>query len=133
MLELKLLQLRGLVVPVVRDVQDRDWEACAAELTRLTDKARSGKLTKGDMEGSSFTISNHGVQGTLLASPIIIRQPESAILGIGKIEKRAVVIGDQIEARPMMYVTLTIDHRALDAFHTNRFLSRFVEVIENWS
>lgn len=123
---------RGLVVPVVRDVQDRDLEGCAAELGRLTDLARDRKLRRGDMEGSTFTISNHGVQGTLIASPIIIRQPESAILGLGKIEERAVVRGGAVTVRPMMYVTLTIDHRALDAYHTNTFLSRFCEVIEGW-
>ncbi|MEM6531008.1 MAG: 2-oxo acid dehydrogenase subunit E2 [Myxococcota bacterium] len=123
---------RGLVVPVVRNVQDRDLEGCAAELTRLTELARERKLRRGDMEGSTFTVSNHGVQGTLIASPIIIRQPESAILGLGKVEERAIVRNGEVTIRPMMYVTLTIDHRALDAFHTNTFLSRFCEVLESW-
>ena len=126
------LEDRGLVVPVVRDVQSLDLEATAAELTRLTDLARAAKLTPADMQGSTFTISNHGVQGTLIASPIIIRQPESAILGVGKVEDRAVVVDGQVVVKPKMYVTLTIDHRALDAFHTNRFLQTFCGVIEGW-
>jgi 2-oxoglutarate dehydrogenase E2 component (dihydrolipoamide succinyltransferase) len=130
------LEDRGLVVPVVRNVQDLDLEGCAAELTRLTEKARSGKLTPADMKGSTFTISNHGVMGSLLASPIIIQQPESAILGIGKLEKRPVVVtqdgDDRVDIRPLLYVTLTIDHRALDAFHTNRFLTTFCQTLENW-
>ncbi len=124
------LEDRGLVVPVVRNVQDLDLDGIAAELTRLTEVARAGKLTSADMQGSTFTISNHGVMGTLIASPIIIRQPESAILGVGKVEDRAVVVDGAVTVQPMMYVTLTIDHRALDAFHTNRFLQTFCRVIE---
>lgn len=128
---------RGLVVPVVRDVQDMDLKATAQALTEVTEKARAGKLSPADMKGSTFTISNHGVMGSLIASPIIIHQPESAILGIGKLEKRAVVVADadgidQIRIRPMIYVTLTIDHRVLDAFHTNRFLTKFCQILEHW-
>ena len=126
------LEDKGLVVPVVRNVQERDLESNAAELSRLTEIARSGKLTGEQMQGSTFTISNHGVMGTLIASPIIIRQPESAILGVGKVEERAVVVDGAVSVQPMMYVTLTIDHRALDAFHTNRFLQTFCSVIEGW-
>ncbi len=126
------LEDRGLVVPVVRNVQDLELQEVAAALTELTETARAGKLSPADMQGSTFTISNHGVQGTLVASPIIIRQPESAILGIGKIEDRAVVIDGEVRVRPMMYVSLTIDHRALDAYHTNRFLQTFCRVIEQW-
>jgi 2-oxoglutarate dehydrogenase E2 component (dihydrolipoamide succinyltransferase) len=132
------LEDRGLVVPVVRNAQDLDLDASARALTELTEKARAGKLTAEDMRGSTFTISNHGVMGSLIASPVIIQQPESAILGVGKLEKRAKVVSEQggddrLEIRPMMYVTLTIDHRVLDAFHTNRFLNRFCEVLETWS
>jgi len=88
------------------------------------------------MKGSTFSISNHGMMGSLFATPIIINQPESAILGLGRIEKRPVVDTvdgeDSIVIRPMLYVTLTIDHRVLDAFHCNRFLQTFVETIESW-
>lgn len=127
------LEDKGLVVPVLKNVQDLDLLGTAKALTALTEKARSGKLGTEEMKGSTFTISNHGVMGSLIASPIIINQPESAILGIGKLEKRPVAgEGDAVEVRPMMYVTLTIDHRVLDAFHTNRFLTRFVATLEDW-
>jgi len=130
------LEDKGLVVPVLRNAQDLDLEETARELTALTEKARSGKLQAADMKGSTFSISNHGMMGSLFATPIIINQPESAILGLGRIEKRPVVDTvdgeDSIVIRPMLYVTLTIDHRVLDAFHCNRFLQTFVETIESW-
>ena len=88
------------------------------------------------MKGGTFTISNHGVSGSLFASPIIINQPQSALLGVGKLEKRVVVrkVGgvDTIQIRPMAYVSLTIDHRVVDGHQTNGWLSRFVEVLESW-
>jgi 2-oxoglutarate dehydrogenase E2 component (dihydrolipoamide succinyltransferase) len=84
----------------------------------------------------SFTISNHGVSGSLLATPIILHQGQAAILGVGKLQKRVVVLSqdgaDMIAIRPMAYVTLTIDHRVIDGHQTNAWLSRFVEIIENW-
>ncbi len=126
----------GLVVPVIRDCQRKSLQQIALELTQMTEKARQGKLTQEDMQGGTLTISNHGVSGSLVATPIIINQPQSAILGIGKMEKRVVVDShngqDMIAIKPMCYVTLTIDHRALDAWHTNRFLSHFVDTLENW-
>src|SRR5205085_10927008 len=88
----------------------------AKRLTELTDKARAGKLAQADVQGGTFSISNHGVSGSLIAAPIIINQPQVAILGIGKLEKRAVVRDDTVQIRPMTYVSLTIDHRAIDAF-----------------
>ncbi len=88
------------------------------------------------MTGGTFTISNHGVSGSLLATPIIINQPQSAILGVGKLDKRVVVREvdgiDTIQIRPMAYVSLTIDHRALDGHHTNAWLTEFVRVLESW-
>jgi 2-oxoglutarate dehydrogenase E2 component (dihydrolipoamide succinyltransferase) len=88
------------------------------------------------VSGGSFTISNHGVSGSLLAAPIILHQGQAAILGVGKLEKRVIVrevVGqDAILVRPMAYVTLTIDHRVVDGHQTNAWLSRFVEIIENW-
>lgn len=126
----------GLVVPVVRKVQDMNLFQIATALQQQTERARSGKLTAADMKGGTFTISNHGVSGSLFATPIIINQPQVAILGIGKLEKRVVVETingeDEMRIRPKCYVSLSIDHRALDAFQTNLFLSRFVEIIENW-
>jgi 2-oxoglutarate dehydrogenase E2 component (dihydrolipoamide succinyltransferase) len=127
---------KGLIVPVIHKTQALSLLEIARRLTELTEKARSGKLAPSDVRDGTFSISNHGVSGSLLASPIIINQPQSAILGIGKLEKRAVVRQiagvDVIEARPMAYVTLTIDHRAIDAYQTNAWLTRFVEILQAW-
>jgi 2-oxoglutarate dehydrogenase E2 component (dihydrolipoamide succinyltransferase) len=127
---------KGLVVPVVKDTGALSLEQIGARLDDLTRRAREGKLERSDVSGGSFTISNHGVSGSLLAAPIILHQGQAAILGIGKLEKRVVVreIGaqDAILVRPMAYVTLTIDHRVVDGHQTNAWLSRFVEILENW-
>jgi len=127
---------RGLVVPVIHKAQDLSLSDVAAGLQDITMRGRDGKLTNADMRGGTFTISNHGVSGSLVAAPIIINQPQSAILGVGKIEKRVVVRTvdgvDTIQIRPMAYVSLTIDHRALDAHQTNAWLTRFVEMLEAW-
>ena len=127
---------KGLVVPVVRDAGALSVEQIGAKLDDLTTRARSGKLTGGDVSGGSFTISNHGVSGSLLAAPIILHAGQAAILGVGKLEKRVVVREidgqDAILIRPMAYVTLTIDHRVVDGHQTNAWLSRFVAIIEGW-
>ena len=127
---------KGLIVPVIHKAQTLSLLDVAKRLTELTEKARSGKLSPGDVRDGTFSISNHGVSGSLVASPIIINQPQSAILGVGKLEKRAVVREssgvDKIEIRPMAYVSLTIDHRVIDAFQTNAWLTRFVETLERW-
>jgi len=126
---------KGLVVPVVRNAGALSLEQIGAKLDDLTRRAREGKLERSDVSGGSFTISNHGVSGSLLASPIILHQGQAAILGVGKLEKRVVVreIGgqDAILVRPMAYVTLTIDHRVVDGHQTNAWLSRFVEILES--
>jgi len=126
----------GLVVPVVQQVQTKNLLNIASALQTQTDKARTKKLRPEDMKNGTFTISNHGVSGSLFAAPIIINQPQVAILGIGKLEKRVVVTEtngeDTISIKPMCYVSLSIDHRAVDAFQTNKFLSVFVDCIENW-
>ena len=127
----------GLVVPVIRDAGSLDLGGIAAALGELVDRARADKLTPADLRGGTFTISNHGVSGSLLAAPIIINQHQSAILGVGKLEKRAVVVSeggrDTIVIRPCCYVTLTIDHRVLDGFQANRFMETFVRRLEGWS
>ncbi len=127
---------KGLVVPVVARAQTLSLLGIAAKLTEQVAKARAGRLSPADMRGGTFTISNHGVSGSLFASPIIIAQPQSAILGVGKLEKRVVVrtVGDvdTIQIRPMCYVSLTIDHRVLDGHQTNLWLSRFVATLEEW-
>ena len=131
------VESRGLVVPVIRDVAALDLKGIATRLNDLATRARAEKLTPADVRGGTFTISNHGVSGSLLAAPIIINQPQAAILGIGKLEKRAVVIArdgaDAIVVRSRCYVTLTLDHRVMDGHQANRFLAAWVGAIEGWS
>jgi 2-oxoglutarate dehydrogenase E2 component (dihydrolipoamide succinyltransferase) len=127
---------KGLVVPVVKDAGSLSLEQIGGRLDDLTRRAREGRLERSDVSGGSFTISNHGVSGSLLATPIILHQGQAAILGVGKLQKRVVVreIGgqDAILVRPMAYVTLTIDHRVVDGHQTNAWLSRFVDILESW-
>ena len=127
---------KGLVVPVVKDAGALSLEAIGTKLDNLTRRAREGKLDRSDVSGGSFTISNHGVSGSLLAAPIILHQGQAAILGVGKLQKRVVVREidgqDAILVRPMAYVTLTIDHRVVDGHQTNAWLTRFIEILENW-
>jgi 2-oxoglutarate dehydrogenase E2 component (dihydrolipoamide succinyltransferase) len=127
---------KGLIVPVLRKVQTLSLKGIAAGLDELIERARREQLTAKDVQGGTFTISNHGVSGSLFAAPIIINQPQSAILGVGKLEKRVVVRevdgADSIQIRPMAYVSLTIDHRVVDGHQTNAWLTRFVELLEGW-
>ena len=127
---------RGLLVPVIRDCGSLTLEQIGSKLDELTAKAREGKLDRSEVSGGSFTISNHGVSGSLLAAPIILHNGQAAILGIGKLQKRGVVREidgeDRLVIRPMAYVTLTIDHRVVDAHQTNAWLTRFVEILESW-
>ncbi|MGP8033489.1 MAG: dihydrolipoamide acetyltransferase family protein [Steroidobacteraceae bacterium] len=126
----------GLLVPVLRDAGARDLFEVARGLEELVSRARGGKLTPADVRGGTFTISNHGVSGSLLAAPIIINQPQSAILGVGKLEKRAVVVeaGDEqkIAVQSRCYVTLTLDHRVMDGHQANRFMQTFVSRLTDW-
>jgi 2-oxoglutarate dehydrogenase E2 component (dihydrolipoamide succinyltransferase) len=125
----------GLLVPVLHDAQSRDLFDTARGLDDLVTRARAGRLLPADVRGGTFTLSNHGVSGSLLAAPIIINQPQAAILGVGKLEKRAVVVeeGDEqkIAARPRCYVTLTLDHRVMDGHQANRFMETFVQTLQS--
>jgi len=127
---------KGLIVPVIHRAQGLNLFGMAQRLGQLVEAARAGKLTPEDVRGGTFTISNHGVGGSLLAAPIVINQPQVAILGVGKVQRRVCVIEiDGVEAisvRSMCYLTLTIDHRALDAFQANAFLSSVVATLEQW-
>ena len=127
---------KGLIVPVIRRAQALSLLDTAKQLTDLTERARKNQLKPADVQGGTFTISNHGVSGSLVATPIIINQPQSAILGVGKLEKRVVVRevegADAMVIKPMAYVSLTIDHRVLDGHQTNAWLTRFVDLIETW-
>ena len=126
----------GLIVPVIHQAHHLDLFGIATRLQALTQKARTGTLMPGDVQYGTFTITNHGVSGSIIATPII-NQPQSAILGIGKLEKRLFVVEekgrDTIQIAPRAYVTLTIDHRALDGFTANAFLSKFVARLEQWT
>jgi 2-oxoglutarate dehydrogenase E2 component (dihydrolipoamide succinyltransferase) len=127
---------KGLIVPVIHRAQDLSLFDIARRLHQAVEAARAGKLSPQDVRGGTFTISNHGVGGSLLAAPIVINQPQVAILGIGKVQRRVCVIdmqgSESIAVRSMCYLTLTIDHRALDAFQANAFLSLVVGTLEQW-
>jgi 2-oxoglutarate dehydrogenase E2 component (dihydrolipoamide succinyltransferase) len=125
----------GLIVPVITKAQDLDLFGIAERLQDLTDRARNEKLDPRDVQNGTFTISNHGVSGSLIASPIIINQPQSAILGVGKMERRVVPAsdtGNDVVVKPMCYVTLTIDHRVLDGFQANQFLTSWVGALSQF-
>jgi 2-oxoglutarate dehydrogenase E2 component (dihydrolipoamide succinyltransferase) len=130
------LGTKGLIVPVIHRAQDLSLFDIAQRLNTLVESARAGRLAPQDVRGGTFTISNHGVGGSLLAAPIVINQPQVAILGVGKVQRRVCVIetggSESIAVRPMCYLTLTIDHRALDAFQANAFLKLVVETLEQW-
>jgi len=130
------LEGKGLVVPVVRSVQGLDLFGIARELGEVVERARTDKLTPSDVRDGTFTISNHGVSGSLVATPIIINQPQSAILGVGKLEKRAIVVTengeDRIVIQPRCFITLTLDHRVMDGHRANRFLQVLVNRLESW-
>jgi 2-oxoglutarate dehydrogenase E2 component (dihydrolipoamide succinyltransferase) len=126
----------GLILPVIHRAQTLDLRATAERLQDLTQRARDGALSPNEVRHGTFSISNHGVSGSLVAAPIVIPQPQSAILGVGKAERRPVARmrgeAEVVEVRPMCYVTLTIDHRVLDGYQANTFLARWVEEIEGW-
>lgn len=128
------LDTGGLVVPVIRDAHQMDLLTLSGALRSMTAKAREGKLTQADLEGGTFTLSNHGVSGSLMAAPIILPHGQAAILGAGKVQKRTIVCEtggrELFRIRPMMYVTLTVDHRVLDGQHANGFMSAFVKALE---
>jgi 2-oxoglutarate dehydrogenase E2 component (dihydrolipoamide succinyltransferase) len=128
---------QGLIVPVIHRAQGLNLFGTAQRLGQMVEAARSGRLSPEDVRGGTFTISNHGVGGSLLAAPIIINQPQVAILGVGKVERRVCAVevdgAEAIGVRSMCYLTLTIDHRALDAFQANAFLSSVVATLEQWS
>ena len=121
---------QGLVVPVVRDADAMSFAAIEAKITELGRRARDGKLTIEELTGGTFTISNGGVYGSLLSTPIL-NPPQSGILGMHKIQPRPVAVGDKIEVRPMMYLALSYDHRIIDGREAVTFLVRVKECIED--
>jgi 2-oxoglutarate dehydrogenase E2 component (dihydrolipoamide succinyltransferase) len=121
---------RGLVVPVVKHAERMSFAEIEREIVRLAGLARDGKLAIDDLAGGTFTISNGGVYGSLLSTPIL-NPPQSGILGMHKIEKRPIVIDDQIVIRPMMYLALSYDHRLVDGEQAVTFLVRVKERLED--
>jgi 2-oxoglutarate dehydrogenase E2 component (dihydrolipoamide succinyltransferase) len=121
---------QGLVVPVLRDADAKSFAEIEKTIADLGKRARDGKLSLDELSGGTFTITNGGVYGSLMSTPIL-NPPQSAILGMHKIDKRAVVIGDKIEIRPMMYLALSYDHRIVDGREAVTFLVRVKECIED--
>ena len=120
----------GLVVPVLRDADRKSFAALEREIGDLAKKARDGTLSLVDLQGGTFTITNGGVYGSLMSTPIL-NVPQVGILGMHKIEERPVVVGGQIVIRPMMYLALSYDHRLIDGGTSVRFLVRVKELIED--
>jgi 2-oxoglutarate dehydrogenase E2 component (dihydrolipoamide succinyltransferase) len=120
---------QGLVVPVVRDADQKSFAEIEKDIAELSHKARDGKLTMQDLTGGTFTISNGGVYGSLMSTPIL-NPPQSGILGMHKIQDRAVVIDGKIEIRPMMYLALSYDHRLIDGREAVTFLVRVKECLD---
>ena len=121
---------QGLVVPVLKDAQDMSLATIETTVAEFGRRARDGKLSPSDMAGGSFTISNGGVYGSLMSTPIL-NTPQSGILGMHKIQKRPVAVGDKVEIRPMMYLALSYDHRIIDGREAVSFLVRIKESIED--
>ena len=121
---------RGLTVPVIRNVESLSMAEIEKTVVVLATKARDSKLTAEDLQGGTFTITNGGVFGSLMSTPII-NIPQSAILGMHKIQDRAMVIDGKIEIRPMMYLALSYDHRVIDGRESVSFLVRVKELLEN--
>jgi len=121
---------KGLVVPVVRDADRLSFAEVEAAIADLAARARDNKLSMKELEGGTFTISNGGIYGSLLSTPIL-NPPQSGILGLHATQKRAVVVGDAVVVRPMMYVALSYDHRLIDGREAVQFLVRVKECVED--
>jgi 2-oxoglutarate dehydrogenase E2 component (dihydrolipoamide succinyltransferase) len=130
----------GLIVPVIREADQHSLLSLARKVNDLSGRARAHKLAPDEVQGGTFTITNHGVSGSLFATPII-NQPQCAILGVGALQKRVVVIEtpdpaggvqDSVAIRPMVYLSLTFDHRILDGALADRFLGHLVKTLEGW-
>ena len=122
----------GLIVPVIKGADNLSLLAMARAVNDLANRARSKKLQTDEVKGGTFTLTNHGISGSLLAFPVI-NQPQCGILGIGAMQKRVVVIDDAIAIRPMVYLSFVFDHRILDGASADWFLVKVKETLENWA
>jgi len=121
---------KGLVVPVVRDADQLSFADIEKEIIELGDKAKTGKLTIEDLQGGTFTITNGGIYGSMLSTPII-NPPQSGVLGMHNIVQRPIVLDGEVVARPIMYIALTYDHRIIDGRDAVSFLVRVKEYLED--
>ena len=122
----------GLIVPVIKKAEDLSLLAMARAVNDLANRARTKKLQPDDVKGGTFTLTNHGVSGSLFAFPVI-NQPQAGILGVGAMQKRVVVIDDAIAIRPMVYMSFVFDHRILDGASADWFLAKVKDTLENWA
>lgn len=122
----------GLIVPVIPNAGDLNLMGMARAINDVATRGRNKQLKADELQGGTFTITNHGVSGSLLATPII-NQPQSGILGVGVVEKRVKVIDDMIAIRPCCYVTLTFDHRVADGATADHFMQQLKDTIETWA
>ncbi|MCB1319998.1 MAG: 2-oxo acid dehydrogenase subunit E2, partial [Leptospiraceae bacterium] len=121
---------RGLVVPIIRDADELRFAGIEQEIIRLATRVKEGSIGLDELQGGTFTISNGGIYGSMLSTPIL-NPPQSGILGMHNIVKRPVVVGDEIKIRPVMYIALSYDHRIVDGKDAVTFLVRIKECIEN--
>jgi pyruvate/2-oxoglutarate dehydrogenase complex dihydrolipoamide acyltransferase (E2) component len=122
----------GLIVPVIKGADSHTLVTMARAVNDLANRARSKKLQPDDVKGGTFTVTNHGTSGSLFAFPVI-NQPQCGILGVGAMQKRAIVIDDAIAIRPMIYLSFAFDHRILDGASADGFLAKVKETLENWA
>ncbi len=122
----------GLIVPVIKGADNLSLLAMARSVNDLANRARNKKLQPDEVKGGTFTLTNHGISGSLFAFPVI-NQPQCGILGIGAMQKRVVVIDDAIAIRPMVYMSFVFDHRILDGASADWFLAKVKETLENWN
>lgn len=122
----------GLIVPVIKGADNLSLLAMARSVNDLANRARNKKLQPDEVKGGTFTLTNHGISGSLFAFPVI-NQPQCGILGIGAMQKRVVVIDDAIAIRPMVYMSFVFDHRILDGASADWFLAKVKETLENWT
>jgi 2-oxoglutarate dehydrogenase E2 component (dihydrolipoamide succinyltransferase) len=127
----------GLIVPVIKNADGLSLLGIARAVNDLANRARARQLKLDEVQGGTFTITNHGISGSLFATPII-NQPQCGILGVGMMQKRVVVVtdaagNDSIAIRPMVYLGLTFDHRILDGATADYFLGKVVEALQGWS
>jgi 2-oxoglutarate dehydrogenase E2 component (dihydrolipoamide succinyltransferase) len=121
----------GLIVPVIKHADEKSLLGIARAVNDLATRAREKRLQPDEVQGGTFTITNYGVFGSLFGTPVI-NQPQSAILGVGAIQKRAVVVNDAIAIRPMIYLAITIDHRLLDGATGDQFMGKFKRFLEEY-